>query len=90
MDSQLLKILRCPQNQGPLVEADAVLIEQVNTAIRDGRVSNQSGHRLSEPIAGGLVRATGELLYPIVDGIPLLLKDEAIALDQFRTSSSAS
>jgi hypothetical protein len=60
MDRQLLELLRCPQNHGHLVEADAVLLAQVNTAIREGRVSNQSGHRLSEPIAGGLVRATGE------------------------------
>ena len=84
MDRQLLEILRCPQNYGPLVEADALLVAQVNSAIREGRVSSQSGKQLSEPIEGGLVRSTGELLYPIVNGIPLLLKDEAVALDQFQ------
>ena len=86
MNNQLLGILRCPQDHTALAEADGGLLAQVNSAIRDGRVSNHSGKRLSQPIDGGLVRAAGDVLYPIVDGIPLLLRDEAIALDRLGTS----
>ena len=32
---------------------------------------------------GGLIREDGTLLYPITDGIPVLLIDGAIPLDQF-------
>jgi uncharacterized protein YbaR (Trm112 family) len=81
MNSQLLELLRCPQDHTLLTEADAELLTQVNNAIRDGRVSNGSGARRSELIEGGLVRAAGDVLYPIVDGIALLLSDEAILLD---------
>ena len=30
------------------------------------------------------MRADGDLLYPIIDGIPVLVRDEAIALDQLQ------
>ncbi len=88
MNSQLLEILRCPQDRTMLAEADSELLAQVNDAIRDGRISNLSGSRLSQPIDGGLVREDGDVLYPIVDGIPLLLRDEAIALEQLAAGRS--
>jgi uncharacterized protein YbaR (Trm112 family) len=82
MNSQLLEILRCPQDHTVLTEADEKLLSQVNDAIREGRVANSSGAWRSDPIERGLVRAAGDILYPIVDEIPLLLRDEAIRLDQ--------
>ena len=39
--------------------------------------------RSMKSIDGGLMRARGDLLYPIIDGIPMLLRDEAIEIDQF-------
>jgi uncharacterized protein len=88
MNSQLLEILRCPQDGTVLMEADSELLTKVNEAIRDGRVTNRTGERLSHPIDGGLVRAARDVLYPIVDGIPMLLRDEAIALEQLAAGRS--
>jgi uncharacterized protein YbaR (Trm112 family) len=82
MNGQLLEILRCPQDHTALARADGDLVQRVNNAIRDGRILKPSGERRGEPIDGGLVRAAGDLLYPIVDGIPLLLRDEAISLNE--------
>jgi uncharacterized protein YbaR (Trm112 family) len=81
MNSPLLEILRCPQDHTALARADGELVQRVNDAIRDGRILNASGEPRT-PIDGGLVRAAGDVFYPIVDGIPLLLRDEAILLNE--------
>lgn len=78
----LLENLRCPDDRSRLVSADAALVAEVNAQIRLGRLRNRAGRRLDRAIDGGLVRAGGDLLYPILDQIPLLLQDEAIPLDQ--------
>jgi uncharacterized protein YbaR (Trm112 family) len=82
MRDNLLHILRCPENHATLVPADADLLREINHRIRTGRLRNQAGRDLTEPIDAGLVRADGDLLYPVVDEIPILLHDEAIRLDQ--------
>jgi uncharacterized protein YbaR (Trm112 family) len=45
-------------------------------------LKNKGGEPVEAPLAGGLVREDNTLLYPIVDGIPVLLIDEAIPLEQ--------
>ncbi len=82
IDQELLKVLVCPKDQTALDIADDQLLAMLNQAIVARNVQNQSGQTLEQPIAGGLVRKDGKLLYPIVNDIPVLLIDEAISLDQ--------
>lgn len=84
IDPELLKIIVCPETRTPLAVADASLIARVNEAIEAGRVKNKMGRLVEGPLEGGLVREDGQALYPIVDGIPILLADDAIPLDQVR------
>jgi uncharacterized protein YbaR (Trm112 family) len=81
---ELLNILRCPEDRSALAPADDGLVLQVNAAIRAGTLQNKAGRRVEQTIDGGFVRAAGDVLYPIVDQIPVLLQDEAIRLDQLR------
>ncbi|MBN2580662.1 MAG: Trm112 family protein [Pirellulales bacterium] len=81
-DPQLLEMLRCPASRQPLREADAALIERINRAIAAGRVQDQIGRPVLLPLDGGLVREDGRVLYPIRDGIPIMLAEEGIAPGQ--------
>ena len=82
ISKQLLDLVVCPENRSPLVEADDTLLAGVNQAVAAGRLKNRAGATIEQPLAGGLVRLDRAVLYPIVDGIPILLFDEGIPLDQ--------
>jgi uncharacterized protein YbaR (Trm112 family) len=82
LNDELLAILRCPEDHSLLSPAEAPLVARLNAAIREGRLVNRSGQRVERTLEGGLVRAVGDRLYPIVDQIPIMLQDESIPLDQ--------
>lgn len=75
---ELLAILACPESRQPLAIADDALLEAVNGAIRSGGVTNVGGNEVGEPLAAGLVREDGAIVYPVRDDIPVLLVDEGI------------
>ncbi len=81
-----LERFRCPQNGSPLALADEGVLARVNQAIEAGNLQNGAGQSLTTPISAGLLRAQADLLYPIVDKIPVLLAGEAISLDQLSHS----
>jgi uncharacterized protein YbaR (Trm112 family) len=80
IDPELLSILCCPATRQALREADAALVESVNRRIVAGELSNAGGTRVSDALEGGLVRADDRLLYPVRQGIPVLLIEEGIPL----------
>lgn len=87
INHQLLEVLRCPQDRSELTPADAALVARVNEQIAAGKVTCVGGQLLKKPIDGGLIRAAGDLMYPIVGGIPVMLADEAINVSRFRDSN---
>lgn len=82
VSDQLLEILRCPQDQSPLTRAEAAQIERINALIEAKQLTNVGGDRVEKRLDGGLVRAAGDRLYPVIDRIPVMLPDEAIDLSQ--------
>jgi uncharacterized protein YbaR (Trm112 family) len=57
-------------------------VSELNAAIREGRLINRAGKPVEQGIDGGLIRADGTMLYPIIEQIPILLQDDAIPLNQ--------
>lgn len=77
---ELLDILCCPESHQRVREAPAELVAEVNRAIRAGTVKNREGAAVAEEIEGGLVREDGAGLYPVRNGIPIMLIGERLAL----------
>lgn len=81
IDSELLKILRCPETHQPVRVAEPALIEKLNRQIGSGGQQNRAGQTVKEKVDGGLVRNDGKFLYPIRQGVPVMLFEEAIPLE---------
>lgn len=77
---ELLEILCCPESHQPVSEAPEALVAEVNAAIRGGTARNRDGEPVGEEIEGGLVREDGACLYPVRNGIPIMLIGERLAL----------
>ena len=80
IDPDLLKILACPETLQGLAEADTALLTELNARIEKGGVKNQGGEAVADPLEAGLVREDKQRIYPIKEGIPVLLVDEGIPL----------
>jgi uncharacterized protein len=82
-DPELLEMLACPETKEPVHLADAALIDRLNAAQREGRLKNRAGRPVEQPLQEGFIREDKAYLYPVVDGIPVMLIDEAILLEGF-------
>jgi uncharacterized protein YbaR (Trm112 family) len=78
IDPRLLEILCCPITRRPLKELRSEDLERVNTAIESGKIRNHGGAEIHASLAAALVTTDGDLVYPIRNGIPVLLEEECI------------
>jgi len=58
--------------------ADEGLIQSLNKAISAGTLKNGAGEKVTEPLTEALVTEDGARVYPVREGIPVLLADEVI------------
>ena len=79
-DTTLLNILCCPETRSALKMADDAFVSSLNAAVAAGTLKNVAGEKISEKIDEALVTEDGKRAYPIREGIPVLLADEAISL----------
>jgi uncharacterized protein len=67
VDDKLLAVLCCPLTRQTLRIAEPAELAK-------------AGERVSRRISEGLVREDGKVLYPVSDGIPLLVPEEGIPI----------
>lgn len=82
MDKRLLSILCCPVTHKGLSPARPDLLKKINTAISDGKLVNRDGAELSGSVDEALITDDGKIMYPVNDGIPVLLEGESVGLNQ--------
>jgi uncharacterized protein YbaR (Trm112 family) len=84
VDGKLLKLLCCPVSKTPLTRLTPSRFERLNAAIEAGEVRTVRGEPVTEPLAEGLVTEDGKVVYPVSDGIPVLLEEEGIGTTPLR------
>lgn len=72
---ELLQILRCPETMQRVRIATAGELEAFAAQNR-----KRAGGMTESPLEHGLIREDGKVLYPIRNGIPVMLLEEAIRL----------
>jgi uncharacterized protein YbaR (Trm112 family) len=82
MDKRLLTILRCPVTYKGLSVLKKDKLEKVNAAIAAGKLETHEGVKRVEPLAEALVTDDGKRVYPVDEGIPVLLEGESILMEQ--------
>ncbi len=82
MDTKHLDMIVCPVTKSPLQRLDSERLAQMNTAIDRGGVQNHAELSVSDPLSEALVTRDGRVIYPVIDGIPLLLEEESIDWNQ--------
>jgi uncharacterized protein YbaR (Trm112 family) len=85
MDKRLLSILCCPVTHKGLNLARPDMLKKINSAIVAGKLVNRDGSPLSEKLDEALITDDGKLMYPVNDGIPVLLEGESVGLTQLDT-----
>ena len=80
VSEELLEILVCPETKQPIALASQEVLSNLARDIEAGKVRNRGGEKVTQPITEGLIREDGKILYPVDDGIPVMLIEESIEL----------
>jgi uncharacterized protein YbaR (Trm112 family) len=78
--SEFTELLRCPETWQKLSVAPPDLMQRLRAGQAAGKLFHASGKPVGAPVEAGLLREDGRLLYPVIDDIPVMLKDEAIVI----------
>ncbi len=78
MHTELLDILCCPLTHQPLEYLDQSRLDRLNAAIITGKALNRAEQTVTATLQQALITRDSRLVYPIRDGIPVLLEEESI------------
>ena len=79
IDDSLIPLLGCPWSRRSLVfDDDAEEIRHLNDDLAHGRLVLSSGERLAGPVEAVLRTVDAEFRYPVIGGIPFLLKESVL------------
>jgi uncharacterized protein YbaR (Trm112 family) len=80
VSQELLEILVCPESQQPVAPAPEDVLRKLAESASAGQLRNRGGNRVETAPSEGLLREDGRILYPVEDGIPVMLIEESIEL----------
>ena len=83
LEEHWLGFARSPGALGPLERAADELIQKVNQAISDGQIQDLSGQLVTSQLDSGLLDIEQRRLYPVREGITILVVRQSISLEKF-------
>jgi uncharacterized protein YbaR (Trm112 family) len=83
VDGKLLEILCCPVSRRPLTRLEPARLERLNREIEQETALYVGGEKVTGVLEEALVTEDGKVIYPVSDGIPLLLEEKGIGTTQF-------
>ncbi len=81
ISDELLAILVCPADRTPVRLANDDELRSVNDRQVEGALKHWNGKPVSDAVQALLIREDEKVAYRIRDGIPVMLVEEAIVLD---------
>lgn len=82
LEPDFVAMLRCVESGSELLLLERGKLDVLNEAITNGKVTTQVGHQLDRPLEAALVNSDASWAYQVLDGIPVLLAEQAIAYQQ--------
>lgn len=79
IDRKLLDILCCPVTRQPLEPLSRDRLKRLNTLIEAGDVRFMDESTVEAPLTEALITTSGERIYPVDDGIPVMLEERCIS-----------
>ncbi|MDA9109899.1 hypothetical protein N9X63_03575 [Woeseiaceae bacterium] len=82
MRKKIMSMLCCPITHTPLSKITEKKLTDLNLAIDKGLIIDRDKKIIKMKLTDALVTEDGMMLYAIEDGIPVLLENRSISLDQ--------
>ncbi len=82
VDLNLSTMICCPEDRQGLIAANNQMISYLNLLIDEHKLFNIAGKQISNKIDSAWIRSDRKLLYPGTAGIPILLSEEAILINE--------
>ena len=84
VDRKLLEILVCPISKQPVFVLSQTRLDKLNALIESGKINSLDGEQVKTPLAQALITKNEKTLYPVEEGVPIMLEGKGIGTEQIK------